>query len=158
MKLKGLIAEDFCNYKLPSMFLITAKCDWKCCIEQGIDKGVCQNSPLASQETKDVSYESIYNSYVSNPITKAIVIGGLEPMLQYEEMLGLVSFFRENGCNDDFVIYTGYYKNELQLTELQKFNNVVIKFGRFIPNHKPHYDDIIGIYLASDNQYAERIS
>ena len=37
------------------------------------------------------------------------------------------------------------------------FTNIIIKFGRYIPNQKPHYDEVLGVNLASDNQYAERI-
>lgn len=159
MKLKDIISEDFCNYKLPSMFLITSQCDWKCCKEQGLDIGVCQNSPLVQQKTKDISYEAIYQAYISNPITKAIVVGGLEPMLQYEELFGLIESFRLRGCEDTFVIYTGYYPDELPKLEMLKgFKNIICKFGRFVPNQKPHYDEVLGVNLASDNQYAEKIS
>lgn len=159
MKLKGLIAEDFCNYKLPSMFLITSVCDWKCCTEQGLDIGVCQNSPLAQQKIKEISNEAIYQSYVNNPITKAIVVGGLEPMLQYEELFDLISYFRLNGCDDEFVIYTGYYPEELpELSTVKMFKNIIVKFGRFVPNQKPHYDEVLGVNLASNNQYAKKIS
>ena len=28
---------------------------------------------------------------------------------------------------------------------------------RFIPNQKPHFDEVLGVVLASENQYAERI-
>lgn len=39
-----------------------------------------------------------------------------------------------------------------------KWKNIIVKFGRFIPNQHPHYDEVLGINLASDNQYAEKIS
>ena len=39
-----------------------------------------------------------------------------------------------------------------------KWENIIIKFGRYIPNQEKHYDDVLGIELASDNQYAEVIS
>lgn len=160
MKLKNIVSEDFLNYKLPSMFLITSKCDWKCCIEQGLDIGVCQNSPLAIQPIKDIDSQFIYQSYINNPITKAIVIGGLEPMLQFEEIIDIISTFRSQNCLDEIIIYTGYNANEITnyINKLKEFPNIIIKFGRYIPNHKPHYDSVLGIYLASDNQYAEQIS
>ena len=44
------------------------------------------------------------------------------------------------------------------LEELKKFPNVIIKFGRYVPNKESHYDEILGINLVSDNQYAEKIS
>ena len=64
--------EDFVNYKVPSMFLITSICDWKCCKEANIDISICQNQSLVKQPTKTYSYESIYQAYVNNPITKAM--------------------------------------------------------------------------------------
>ena len=57
------------------------------------------------------------------------------------------------------VIYTGYEPNEInnKLQALSFFKNIIIKFGRFIPNQEPHYDEILGIKLASENQYAIRL-
>ena len=59
-----------------------------------------------------------------------------------------------------YLARSGYDKEEIEneLLELKKFDNVVVKFGRFIPNQEPHYDAVLGVKLASDNQYAERIS
>ena len=57
-------------------------------------------------------------------------------------------------------IYTGYYKNEIQdqIDVLKLYPNIIVKFGRYIPNQSPHYDKILGVELASNNQYAEKIS
>ena len=160
MKLKNIVLEDFVNYKTPSMFLITSFCDFKCCHEGNFDESVCQNNPLVQQKTKDISLEYLYNSYINNPITKAIVVGGLEPFLQFKELYNLIKYFRDNGCEDDFVIYTGYYKEEIasEIETLKEFHNIVIKFGRYKPNEKEHCDEVLGVKLASNNQYAERIS
>ena len=59
-------------------------------------------------------------------------------------------------CFDPIVIYTGYYPSEIkeQLKKLFKFNRIIIKFGRFIPNDKQRYDEVLGITLASSNQFA----
>ena len=38
------------------------------------------------------------------------------------------------------------------------FKNIIIKFGRYIPNRNNKYDEILGVTLASDNQFAEKIS
>ena len=159
MKLKNIVLEDFVNYKIPSMFLITSFCDFKCCHEGNFDESVCQNNPLVQQKTKDISLEYLYNSYINNPITKAIVVGGLEPFLQFKELYNLIKYFRDNGCEDDFVIYTGYYKEEIasEIETLKEFPNIIIKFGRYKPNEKEHFDEILGVKLASNNQYAERI-
>lgn len=159
MKIKGVVAEDFCNYKKPSMFISTASCDWKCCIEQGLDIRICQNEPLNSQPTHEISDDVIISAYLHNDITKAIVFGGLEPFRQFEELQGFIQKLR-NGydCTDDIVIYTGYYPYELEkeLEWLSNYPNIIVKFGRFIPGHQPHYDSVLGVNLISDNQYAEQ--
>ena len=58
------------------------------------------------------------------------------------------------------MIYTGYYPNEIadELAALRKFKNIIVKFGRYQPGQKSHYDEVLGVDLASDNQWAERIS
>lgn len=160
MLIKQIIVEDFINYKLPSMFIITSVCDWKCCIEQNLDISICQNSSIVSQKTLDISPEKIYNIYVNNPITQAIVFGGLEPMLQFNEMIEVIDYFRKNNENSPFIIYTGYYPYEItkQLNSLKKYNNIIVKFGRYIPNRPTIFDNILGVNLISDNQFAEKIS
>ena len=35
--------------------------------------------------------------------------------------------------------------------------NVIIKYGRFIPNEKSHWDEILQVNLASSNQFAEEL-
>ena len=159
MRIKGLQDEDFVNYKKPSMFIGTSICDWKCCNEQCLDKSICQNSSLANSKTIDISADEIYRRYINNPITKAVVIGGLEPILQFSEILDLIYTFRNNGCFDNFVIYTGYYPSEIkhEIEELGRCKNIVVKFGRFLYNDKPIFDDVLGVTLASSNQYAKRI-
>lgn len=160
MRVKAIIQEDFINYKLPSMFISTCFCDWKCCTEQNLDIGVCQNAPLAQADIKDIDNQVIYRQFVTNPITKAVVIGGLEPMIQINEVEELIKLFRKNGENCPFVIYTGYYPNEMvkSLEALKHYQNIIVKFGRFIPNDQSRYDEVLGVTLASANQYAEVIS
>lgn len=158
MKLKGIVIEDFINYKLPSMFLITCSCDWKCCKEAG--NNICQNMEIVKEKNKNISDEKIFEKYISNPITKAIVVGGLEPFDQFEELHNLIHYFRENNCEDEFIIYTGYYPEEIEeyVYFLKMFKNIIIKFGRYIPNRNNKYDEILGVTLASDNQFARKIS
>ena len=157
--LKDVISEDFINYKYPSMFLATANCNWKCCIENNLPITTCQNQPLVVRTTHQFYIEDIIDSYLSNEITKAVVFGGLEPFMQPTEVIDFIERFREK-CDDDIVIYTGYYKEEIRviINELKRYKNIVVKFGRYVPNHKPHYDEILGVNLVSGNQYAERIS
>lgn len=157
MKIKGLIDEDFVNYKLPSMFIATSKCSFKCDAECG--KAVCQNLPLATAPVIEVDDKVLIERYLNNPISKAVVIGGLEPFDNSSELYEFVRKFR---CysNDDIVIYTGYYEHEIQdyvWEYMRDFVNIVIKFGRFIPDQQPHYDEVLGVKLASDNQKGVRI-
>ena len=158
--LKNIVVEDFVNYKVPSMFLVSSFCDWKCCHEQNLPESTCQNEPIAQLPTKEIPNNYIYEQFVNNPITKAIVIGGLEPMIQINEIIDLIDYFRSNGENATFVIYTGYYPDEIPepLERLKKYKNIIVKFGRYIPNDKPRYDEVLGISLVSSNQYAEVIS
>ena len=157
MKLKGLIDEDFLQYRLPSMFIITSTCDFKCEREAHC-KGMCQNSELAKADTIEVNDKDIVYRYLNNDITKAIVFGGLEPFDQFEELFTLISLFRQY-TNDIIILYTGYYKQEIEdkLESLKQFDNIIIKYGRYVPNSKSKYDDVLGITLASENQYAEKL-
>ena len=161
MRIKTLIDEDFVNYKKPSMFIGSISCGGKCCIEGGIPLSVCQNDGWRKSAPIDVRDENIVKRYMNNGISQAIVLGGLEPMEQPDEVVELVRVLREDfGCHDDVVIYTGYYPDEVAtiLDRLREFDNIIVKFGRYIPNMKSRFDDVLGVWLASNNQYAERIS
>lgn len=160
MRVKLIIDEDFQNYKKISMIIGTCSCTWKCCKEQGIDCSICQNSKIFKEPTLDIPNIDIVNRYKNNNLSEAIVFGGLEPFDQFEEMKELIMEFRNSNINDDIVIYTGYNENEInnEIKQLKKIKNIIIKFGRYIPNHKKHYDDILGVNLASKNQYGKIIS
>ena len=155
--IKGLKDEDFTNYKLPSMFIAFPSCTWKC--EKECGKKVCQNGTLATSPNIRIASEEIVERYINNTITKAFVFGGLEPMDSWWDLIALIEAIR-NKTYDDIVIYTGYKKEEVekQLQYLSTYSNIIVKFGRYVPNQKSHYDEVLGIHLASDNQYAERIS
>lgn len=160
IRIKEIVDENFQDYKKASMMIATEKCDFKCFKELGLDASICQNMQITKKLSIEMSVDLIFKRYQLNPITKAIVIGGLEPMLQFNEVYELIKYFRENNCADEFVIYTGYYKDELtyEVSELEKFNNIIIKFGRFIPESEKIFDKVLGVWLSSNNQYAERIS
>lgn len=156
MKVKGIVDTDFVNYKKISMFIATSKCSFKCDKECG--RPVCQNSELAAAPSIEISNEEIIERYLNNPITEAVVIGGLESFDTFEELYQFIKNFREKS-NDDIVIYTGYYPEEVRtaLQTLTKFSNIIIKFGRFIPDSIHFYDKLLGVELASPNQVAIRI-
>lgn len=157
MIIKGVVAEDFLNYKEPSMFIAFPHCTFKCEKECG-KKGMCQNSPLAYQEDIIVFAPDIVKLYLKNDITKAVVLGGLEPFDSFNDVKEFINCFRAN-TNDTIIIYTGYKEDEIApyIKELEIFDNIIVKFGRFIPNNTPRFDEVLGITLASDNQYAKHI-
>ena len=161
MRVKTIVDEDFVNYQKPSMFIGTISCGGKCCIEGGFPLSVCQNDGWRGSAPIDIRDEVIVKRYLQNQITHAIVLGGLEPMEQSDEVLALIKTLREDfDCHDDVVIYTGYYPDEVTaiLDKLQAFDNIVVKFGRYVPNMKTRFDEVLGVHLASENQYAVRIS
>ena len=153
MKIKGLISEDFVNYKKPAMTIMFPYCTFKCGTEY------CQNSPLSKAEDIEMDISDIVIRYLNNPITESVVMQGLEPFDSWNDIIEFVKQLRES-TDDDIVIYTGYYKKEItdKIALLSKYKNIVIKFGRFTPNQEKHYDEVLGVYLASSNQYAEKIS
>ena len=172
MIIKQLVDEDFVNYKKPSMFIGFPKCSWKC--EKECGQKVCQNSALSQAQNIEIDAKILVDRYLSNPITSAIVCGGLEPFDSFSDLLKLVECIRSYTM-DDIIIYSGYTKDELEnglfylenynsinredaYNYLKTFHNIIVKFGRFIPWQQPHYDSVLGVMLASDNQYAERIS
>ena len=159
MEIKGIIHEDFVNYKVCSMTIAMPYCTFKCDKECGID--VCQNSKLAKEPIIDIPAAKIIDQYLRNPLSHAIVFQGLEPFDSYNDLYYFIYALRFVFKNDDpVIIYTGYNKDEIlsKIDDLRKFSNIIIKFGRYIPNQKPHYDEILGVNLASDNQYAEIIT
>ena len=139
------------------MFIGFSKCSFKCDKEFG--SCICQNSSLANSPSIEVSEKEIAERYISNPITSSIVCGGLEPFDTFEELINLITEIR-NLTDDDIVIYTGYKYEEIKdkINILKKFNNIIIKFGRYIPNSSKKYDDVLGVYLSSENQYALRLN
>ena len=161
MRVKTLRDEDFTNYKEPVMLIGTVSCTGKCCKEAGIPLSVCQNNELCNSLTLKVSDDRVIKRYLSNDITKGICFGGLEPFDQFSEIKDFVTELREKyNCNDTVIIYTGYYPDEIkeQVEALKQFPNIIIKFGRYIPDSEPKYDEVLGVNLASSNQYAEKIS
>lgn len=162
MYVKNLIDEDFVNYKTTSMFIGCHSCTFKCDKLSG--KQVCQNGALANSPNIEITIEKLVDRYLNNQLSKAVVFGGLEPFDDIVNVIEFVDLIRNNGNADDIIIYTGYTEDEIanlffnEFSILKKYKNIIIKYGRFIPNQKPHFDEILGVYLQSNNQYAKRIS
>lgn len=151
---------DFINYKTTS-FNISAgiSCTFKCCKE---NPSICHNNPLCHQKPITYSITKIIERYVKQQISKSFVIQGLEPLDNLKQVLWLIYKIRNGGINDDIVLWTGYTETECEdliyLIRAMKWENIILKVGRYIPNAPSRYDPILGVTLASDNQYAIKIS
>lgn len=156
MILKQIIDEDFTNYQIPSLFIAFPSCSFKCEKECGV--ACCQNSNLTKSPNIDYAINKLVSRYINNIYTNAIVCGWLEPFDSWNDLLELITELRKKTM-DDIVIYTGYNKQEIanKIAVLLPFKNIIIKFGRYIPNQNSHYDVTLGVILQSPNQYAERI-
>lgn len=160
MQIVQLIDEDFVNYKRTAMYIGFPTCTFKCDTDCG--RKVCQNRALAKSPTIEVTAHELVHRYLNNPLTGAIVFAGLEPLDSMDDLKELIVEFRKE-TNDDIVIYTGY--NQVEQPSLtifdfiynNNFPNIIFKYGRFMPDNKtPHYDDVLGVTLASDNQFGYR--
>ena len=132
MILKGVIFEDFVNYKKPSMVLQFPKCSFKC------GESVCQNSTLALSQDIECDAKKLVEQYINDLITEAVVMQGLEPFDSIGDVVEFISVLRNDfQCDDDVVIYTGYDEAEISSELLllsTHFKNIIVKFGRYIPN------------------------
>lgn len=159
MLITNIIDEDTTNYKKLAMFVGLPYCDGKCWRELGFPSSICINDDLRKAKLIDVTVDELIERYTNNPLTESIVFGGMEPFDSWTDLLEFVEKFR-SVCSDDIVIYTGYKEDEItyKVEALSSYPNMIVKFGRFNPNGKSRYDDVLGLTLVSDNQYAKVIS
>lgn len=157
MKVISIIDEDLVNYKKISMNVLFPYCSLKCDKECG--EAVCYNSPLLKEPIVEVNPAVLAARYMANPLNEAIVCIGMEPFDSWEDLQALVAAMRHR-TDDDIVIYTGYYEREIseQIKWLKQYPNIIIKFGRYVPHKESKYNEILGVTLASPNQYAVKIS
>ena len=164
--LRGCIFEDFVNYKKCCMTLIMPYCDFKCNKDCG--KTICHNVDLIDQPIIEVDMNKLIEDYIHNPITHAVCFQGLEPFYSnsnYNGTMYVLDFINtlrvQYGNTDDVIVYTGYTENECKskgiINLLKDYKNLIIKFGRYREGDQPHLDDLLGVKLASNNQYAKRI-
>lgn len=160
MLVNNIIEADIINYKKISMFIACPTCTGKCWKELGLDCSICQNNSLRYDNPVEISERDIVEMYLSNPLTEAIVLGGLEPLDRCDEVYKLIFTFRQFGVESPIIIYTGYREDEEPVQDLiaaiksNDFHNIIIKVGRYIPNKPSRKDPVLGVTLASDNQYA----
>ena len=149
MKLMDINTWEKWYEKILNDLGFSRECDEYCA--EILNKILKKNDGLS----RDELYQLIHEKKNTD---KAIVFGGLEPFDSFDDMLELVYCIREK-TSCDIVIYTGYDKDEIinKVKMLSGFGNIIVKFGRYIPDDTPHYDDLLGITLSSSNQYAEEI-
>lgn len=157
MILKDIVVGDFVNYKKPSLFVAFPSCTFKCDKENGCQ--LCQNLPLSKQKDIEIYTSDLIDKYYDKDICQSLVCGGLEPFDSWTDLFSLIYYFRKIR-DDDIVVYTGYTEEEIadKIELLKHYPNIIIKFGRYRPGQKPHRDELLGVDLASDNQYAKKLS
>ena len=152
--------DDITDYLKTSLLLVTPKCSGKCGEK-------CQNYFLIKNATtKQYAVSSIVNLYNNLTTHNAVVFAGLEPFDTFNDTQILVDAFLQNDKPIDIVIYTGYYQQSItdkvnvllqKLIKTKSTNKtIIIKFGPYIAENRSYYSNILGIKLATDNQYVKR--
>lgn len=148
------------------MLLVTPNCSWKC--------PGCQNTHLAQLETQNFPDEDILERFFNNPLTSAIVIGGLEPLEDMQDVRQFISALGQKVYSDELekptiVVYTGFELDEIEdqlywsglEPEMRAYGNCILKYGRYNPVYQTNGDKVervdiwnedLGINLASPNQ------
>lgn len=153
-------SDDMVDYKKTSLLLA-----FPCCFKNCED---CQNKHLRTQEVIEYSVSSIVNYYNRLSEHQAIVCAGLDPIDSLPELEIILKTLLNNNKSVDFVIYTGYKKDEIGLYVLpyllscfekygKETDKLIFKFGEYNKNNKNSYfSKILGVNLVGDNQVAEQ--
>ena len=150
--------NDFINYKEVCFNIASGiSCTFKCNKECG--QSICQNQQICGEAIHTLSINSIIEQFNSQSIATSICFQGLEPLDNLKQLLWFVYKFRKTN-NNTIIIWTGYSEEECEdlvylIQKKMRWKNIIIKYGRFRPNQNKHYDELLGVYLASDNQYAK---
>ena len=159
IKIKGIVEEDFTQYRRPTMVVLFPTCTFKCDKENKCD--LCQNAKLLQEPDILVDPKAIAERYTRNSITEGFVFSGMEPFDSTEDLYSLLSNIREV-TEDVVIIYTGYTYAELidrgDIKKLREYRNIVLKVGRFVPNRPSRFDNVLGVTLSSDNQFAIQLT
>ena len=169
MKIRFLIDTDVTNYRKTSMVVGMPYCDGKCWRDlnaQGgnYDWSLCHNHSIRDEREIEIAVNDLASRYISNPLSHAVVFAGMEPLLSIHQIVAFIIYLRGAcRCEDDIVIYTGYNEDEKPVSDFTNLlktadvSNVIVKFGRYIPGDEEHLDPVLGVKLASKNQYARKI-
>ena len=128
-------------------------------IEQNLPLEICQNNHLSSTQTQEISIKDLIKDFNKNKLQDCVIFAGLEPMLQFDEIINFIKEFRKTN-KEDIVIYTGYNENEVQdkIEILKQFKDIYVKFGRYMQGLPKVFDNVLKVELISNNQYAVKIS
>lgn len=137
-------------------------CSFKCCLELNLPASICQNNNCINNPKVITTIKKLIDLYLNQNMIKSLTFNGLEVLDNLRLLLWFIYYFRQQS-QDNIIIWTGYTEEECKdliylIKEKMKWENIIIKFGRYIPNQKFHYDEILGINLVSDNQYSKKIS
>ena len=162
IELKGIIWEDMVNYKKIGSTFMFPKCDFKCDRENGVQ--LCQNWELAAAPSQKYDIDELMRLYQIMILPESIILQGLEPLDSPIDIYTVAAAMQRHDITDDLVIYTGYNKNEnddiTNIIDTVSFltpGSLIVKWGRYLPNQTSHYDEVLGVKLASDNQFGEII-
>ena len=127
--------------------------------EQNLPLSVCQNSHLTNQQIQEISIKDLILDFNKNKLQDCVIFAGLEPMLQFDEILKFIIEFRKTN-KEDIIIYTGYTELEIQdkIETLKQFDNIYLIVGRYKKDLPKIYDKVLKVELISNNQYGIKIS
>lgn len=154
MKIKTIVDEAFGDFCTIGMLIAVPKCTTKCWARQGLPSSICQNDHLKEAATLDISDYKLIHRYFNNPNTECIIFSGLDAYDSKDEIVSFIDKFRQVS-SDDIVIYTGRPMSEIEdfIEKLNKYSDIYIKTGIYIPNANSVVDKLTGVKLISDNQY-----
>jgi len=163
IRLLDLPRTSLTNYKKINYYIpIGISCTWKCKDCQNIHYKKffekCDQNHKSWMKNVKINTKTIITNYMKNSLVDSIVLSGLEPFDNFDDLKILINDFR-TFFDDDIIIFSGYEDIEIdhKIEELEKYYNIYVKFGRYIPNRKKFFDKLLNVELASDNQYSKKL-
>ena len=105
--------DGFIDRNVADVTIDCYSCSFKCDKLSG--RQVCQNGALANSPNIKISVGRLVERYLNNPLSNAVVFGGLEPFEDIDNVVMFIDMMRSSGNNDDSVIYTGYTEEEITI-------------------------------------------
>ena len=148
---------DLVNYKDPTFMIASGiSCTFKC--ERECGERVCQTHPRLKEEVINYTISNAIWRYDRQSLSTSITFQGLEPLDNIIQLIWFLVEFRKNH-NDKVIIWTGYTEDEcepfINLLKELNISNIIIKFGRYVPNKESHFDELLGVILSNPEQYSK---